>query len=170
MIAYPSENDYASYYGRYIRLVPPADILRTLASQIEDTLRLLGSIDEQRSLHRYAPDKWSVREVVGHLSDTERVFCYRALRISRNDKTPLPGFEQDDFVANGNADAILLKDHLDEYQQVRRASLALFRGMTEEMTSRRGIASDNPIAVRAIPYILAGHELHHRAILETRYL
>ncbi len=170
MIAYPAENDYAPYYGRYIGLVPQGDILRILDSQIGETLRLLGSIDEKKSLHRYASDKWSIREVVGHLSDTERVFSYRALRISRNDPTPLAGFEQNDFVANGNADSIPLKDHLEEFQHVRRASLALFHGMTEEMTGRRGIASDNPITVRAIPFILAGHELHHRGLLQKLYL
>ncbi len=170
MIAHPTENDYAPYYGRYIGLVPQGDILQILARQIEETLQLLGSVDEQKSLHRYAPDKWSIREVVGHLSDTERIFAYRALRISRNDPTPLAGFEQDDFVAHGNADAIPLKDHLEEYRQVRLASLSLFRGMTGEMTGRRGTASDNPITVRAIPFIMAGHELHHRGLIKKLYL
>ncbi len=170
MIERPGSNEHSPYYQRYIDLVPAGDILEILSRQVVETRRFLESIGEEKSKRRYAPGKWSIREVVGHLSDTERVFGYRALRFSRNDPTPLPSFEQDDFVRAGNADGRRLGGLLDEFEAVRRATLALYGGMSEEMLARGGTASGSYISVRSIPFIAAGHELHHVRVIREKYL
>ena len=119
---------------------------------------------------RYAPGKWSVKEILGHLNDTERIFAYRALRISRGDQTPLAGFEQDDYVRNGPFARHPLEDLIEDYIAVRRATISLFRNLDEAAWTRRGVASENEVTVRALAYMIAGHELHHRRILEEKYL
>lgn len=166
----PDETEYLSYYGRYISLVPDGDILSVLSRQFDDTLALLKSIPESRAAFRYAPDKWSIKEVVGHMIDTERIFAYRALRFARNDRTPLPGYEQDDYVANGSFDEYPLDDLSAEFESVRRSTLFLFKHLDEEAWMRRGVANDSEASVRALAYIIAGHELHHREVLRSRYL
>jgi hypothetical protein len=168
--ARPDPTEYAAYYGKYINLVPEGDILTTLGHQMDDTLALLRSIPEAQADSRYSPDKWSIKEVVGHLIDAERIFGYRALRFARNDQTSLQGFEQDDYVKYGGFGEQSLSDLASEYEHVRRANIYLLRGLGREAWDRRGIASDNEVSVRGLAYIIAGHELHHLGIIRTKYL
>ena len=168
-ISRPAPDEFFEYYGKYIDLVPGDDARPALRDQIEDTVRLLAPLDESKALHRYAPGKWSVKEVIGHLSDSERVFAYRALRMGRGDATPLPGFDEKTYVPAGRFDSRPLADIVHEFESVRAASLALFRGLDEEALLRRGTANGNTVSVRALAWILAGHELHHRGLLVERY-
>jgi hypothetical protein len=168
-ISRPEPGEYAPHYERYISLVSGSDILGTLDSQRRDTLLLLSGRDESDGDFRYAPDKWSAKEVLGHLSDTERIFAYRALRIARADRTPIEGFEQDDYVANGSFASRPLTERIEDYIAVRRATLTLLRNLDGAAWLRTGIANRNAVSVRAIAYLMAGHELHHRKILEERY-
>lgn len=168
-VARPEPNEYAAYYEKYISLVPGNDIAGALESQRVQTIQLFAGRSEREGNFRYAADKWTVKEVLGHMTDTERIFTYRALRIARGDKTPLPGFEQDDFVRNGGFGERPLASLADEFAQVRGASLALFKSFAQDAWMRRGTASDKEVSVRALAYMTAGHELHHRQILEERY-
>lgn len=165
----PEPGEYAPYYDRYISLISGTDILGTLESERRLTMLLLSGRDEVDGDYRYAPDKWSAKEVLGHICDTERIFAYRALRISRADRTPMEGFEQDDYVRNGPFSSRPLCELIDDYLAVRRATLTLFRNLNEEAWLRRGIANKNEVSVRALAYIIAGHEAHHRRILEEKY-
>lgn len=168
-IARPEPGEYAPYYDRYISLVPGNDIVTTLESQRRQMLLLLSGRDEADGDFRYAPDKWSMKEVLGHVCDTERIFAYRALRISRGDRTPIEGFEQDDYVRNGPFAQRPLAELIEDYIAVRRSTLTLLRNLDEQAWMRRGIANKNEVSVRAIAYTIAGHELHHRRILEEKY-
>ena len=168
-IARPQPGEYAPYYDRYISLVPGSDILATLDAQRRQMLLLLSGREEADGDFRYAPDKWTAKEVLGHVCDTERIFAYRALRISRADRTPIEGFEQDDYVRNGPFAQRPLCDLIEDYIAVRRATLTLFRYLDEPAWVRRGIANKNEVTVRALAYTIAGHELHHRGILEAKY-
>jgi uncharacterized damage-inducible protein DinB len=166
----PEASEYAPYYHRYISLVPDGNIIQTLDQQCTSTIDLIAGISDDRANYRYAPGKWSVKEVFGHVIDCERVFSYRALRIARNDRTPLAGFEQDDYVANGNFDHRRMIDLVAEYEHVRKVSLDLFGFLSEEAWGRRGVANNVEVSVRAIAWIIAGHELHHNQIVRTKYL
>jgi hypothetical protein len=168
-IGRPEPGEYAPYYDRYISLVFGTEILGTLEGQRRQTMLLLSGRDEADGEFRYAPDKWSAKEVLGHVCDTERIFAYRALRISRADRTPIEGFEQDDYVRNGPFAARPLCELIDDYLAVRRATLTLLRNLDETAWLRRGIANKNEVSVRALAYIIAGHEAHHRRILEEKY-
>ena len=165
----PAKTEYDAYYERYISLVPDEDVLVTLDLQLSETLILLRGLSEQHGAFRYEPKKWSVKEVLGHLIDTERVMSYRALRIGRNDRTPLAGFEQDDYIKYGDFDKRSVSKLSREFEQVRRATISLFRNLEPEAWERRGIANKVEVSVRALAYIIAGHELHHKAILKDRY-
>lgn len=166
----PDATEYLPYFDRYISLVPDGDILSILSEQLNETLALLQSIPEERAGFRYAPDKWSIKQLVGHMIDAERIFAYRALRFARNDATPLPGFEQDDYIRGSSFDDYPLQELAEEFASVRRATLFLFRHLSEEAWMRKGAANESEISVRALAYSLAGHELHHREILRNRYL
>jgi hypothetical protein len=166
----PDPGEYNPYYQKYISLVPGENIVATLSGQIEDTLVLLRGISESNGELRYAPDKWSIKEVIGHLIDAERIFTYRALRMARNDRTPLPGFEENDYVINGDFGGSRLADLADEFHTVRKSSVYFFKHLSEEAWTRRGVANNDEISVRAIAYVVAGHELHHLGIIRTRYL
>jgi len=166
----PEAGESAPYYSRYISLVPGNDILGALETQRRQTLLLLSARTEADGDLRYAPDKWTLKEVVGHLNDTERIMSYRALRISRGDQTPIEGYEQDDYVHNSPFARRPLEDLIEDYIAVRRATVSLFRNLDEAAWTRRGVANKNEVTVRALAYIIAGHELHHRKILEERYL
>jgi len=168
-VARPEPGEYAPYYDRYISLVAGTDILGTLESQRRQMLILLSGRDESEGDFRYAPDKWSVKELLGHVCDTERIFAYRALRIARADRTPIEGFEQDDYVRNSPVAARPLAELIEDYIAVRRATLTLLRNLDEQAWTRRGVANKNEVSVRALAYITAGHELHHRRILEEKY-
>jgi hypothetical protein len=165
----PEPGEYAPFYETYVSLVPGGDVIAQLESQRLQTAQLFAASTERDGNFRYAPGKWTIKEVVGHLSDSERVFSYRAMRIARGDQTPLPGFEQDDYVKNGNFGEQSLADLVAEYGAVRSATLALLRSFNAEAGARRGTASDKPVTVRALAFIIAGHELHHREILKERY-
>ena len=130
----------------------------------------MRSIPESQAGFRYAADKWSIKELVGHLIDTERIFSYRALRFARNDKTPLPGYEQDDYIRHASFDDCSLSELAAELESVRQSTLFLFKHLDEEAWMRRGVASESEVSVRALAYIIAGHELHHRRVLRDRYL
>jgi uncharacterized damage-inducible protein DinB len=168
-ISRPEAGEYNSYYERYISQVPGTDILATLDSQRRQTLLLFSGRDEADGNLRYAANKWTVNEVLGHVCDAERVFAYRALRIARGDRTPMEGFEQDDYVTNGPFARVALAELIEDYIAVRRASLTLLRNLDEGAWMRRGVANKNEITVRALAYVIAGHELHHRRILEEKY-
>jgi hypothetical protein len=168
-IGRPEPGEYAPYYDRYISLIQGTDILGMLESQRRQTMLLLSGREESDGDYRYAPDKWSAKEVLGHVCDTERIFAYRALRISRADRTPIEGFEQDDYVRNGPFAARPFAELIDDYLAVRRATLTLFRNLDDQAWIRRGIANKNEVSVRALAYIIAGHEAHHRRILEQKY-
>jgi hypothetical protein len=168
-IARPQAGEYAPYYDRYISLVQGDDILNTLDQQRRDTMLLLSGRDDDDGDFRYAPDKWSAKEVLGHVCDTERVFAYRALRFARADATPLEGFEQDDYVRNGPFAQRPLADQVEDFIAVRRATLSLLRNLDEAAWMRHGLANKNEVTVRALAYIIAGHELHHRRILVEKY-
>ena len=168
-IARPAADDFAPYSGRYISLVPDSEILGLLKQQSEDTLKLLKSRPESDGDLRYAPGKWTVKEILGHLTDSERVFAYRALRIARGDQTPMEGFEQDDWVRDGLFEQRSLTDLIEEFRSVRAATLSLFQNFSEKAWTRTGTANKNKVSVRALAYIIAGHELHHRRILQEKY-
>jgi hypothetical protein len=166
----PGTDEYLPYYETYVRLVGDGDVVAQLEAQIKETAAVVGKIPDSRGTFRYAPGKWSINEIMGHLIDGERMFANRALRFARGDKTPLPGFEQDDYIAGASFDDYPLSELLAEYEAVRRDTCFLFRHMTEEATTRRGVANGAEISVRALAYIAAGHELHHRGVIRDKYL
>lgn len=165
----PEAGEYAPYYQRYIDWLPQGDLLEGLRRQNADTVAMLSRLDEARALHRYEPGKWSVKEVVGHLADAERVFAYRALRIARADETPLASFDENTYVPAGGFDARPMASLLGELAAVRAASLALFSTFDAAAWTRMGTASGHRVSVRALVSIILGHELHHVAILRERY-
>jgi len=164
----PQPEEHAEYYAKYIKLVGD-DALGALRAQSASTPRLLSGLSDAQAMHRYAPGKWSVKEVVGHLLDGERVFGYRALRIARADATPLPGFDENAWVPAAHFDRRPMPDLVADYQTVRAATVALFSSFDEEALTRVGTANDNPFSVRALAHIIAGHELHHVGLLRDRY-
>ena len=168
--ARPGSDEYAPYYEKYTSLVPEGDVVETLTRQLGETLALLRSVPEDKAGSRYEPGKWSVKEVVGHMCDTERIFAYRALRFARGDRTELPGFEQDGYIESANFDARTLADLAEEFEHVRRSTIKLFGNLGADAWLRRGTASNNEVSVRALAHIAAGHELHHVGIIRERYL
>lgn len=166
----PGPDEFAPFYAGYVAKVPDGDIVETLASQITDTAKLIRSLPESMGDHRYGPDKWSIREVIGHMADGERIFAYRALRFARADETPLPGFDENTYVANAGFGSRTIDDLMSEFEHLRHATVHMLRGLDEAAMSRRGSANDKEISVRALAFIMAGHERHHLEILRTRYL
>ena len=165
----PAADEHLPYYGKYIALVPGDDAMPTLSSHIESWAPALRKLTDAQALHRYAPGKWSVKEVLGHVADGERVFTYRALRFARADATPLPGFDENMWVPNSGADQRPIADLADELRAVRAATVALFRSFDNEMLIRRGDANGAAISVRALAWICAGHAIHHHTLLRERY-
>jgi len=166
----PEIGEYSPNYLHYLKWLPDGDILEILERQGTETFKFFTGFGEKNALYRYDPDKWCIKEILLHLIDTERVFTYRALRISRGDTTPLPSYDQDEFIRNSNVMQRSLTDLSNEYQTVRSASLTLFRSLDEEMTLRVGTASGNLITERTIPCIIGGHELHHINIVKEKYM
>lgn len=166
----PVPGDCDPYYFTYINKVPDGDVAARLKSQIQDSLDLLEPLDETQAAHRYEPGKWSVKDVVGHLVDTERVFAARALHFARRDPSPLPGMEQNDYAREAEADSRTLKSLISEWEAVRLSTVALFQGMPVEFWPRRGKASGKEFTAGSLAWIIAGHELHHREVLKERYL
>ncbi|MGH7631046.1 MAG: DinB family protein [Gemmatimonadales bacterium] len=166
----PGAGEYAPAFADYVaRIADDEDIVAVLARQLDQFLASLHAIPELRGDYRYAPDKWSLKEVIGHLSDTERVFAYRALRIGRGDPTPLSSFDDQAYVGEMQAGERTVADLAAEWGHVRRATLALFEHLPAAAWSRRGTASERPISVRALAYIIGGHVRHHVEVLEARY-
>lgn len=166
----PAAGEYLPYYEKYIGLVPDADLIELLARNADETLAILRDQGAEIADHAYAEGKWTVKEVIGHLCDAERIFAYRLLRIARADATPLSGFDETAYVPPGRFGERTLESLLEEFAAIRQASIALIAGLPEDAWSRSGVANDAAISARALAYILAGHELHHREILLTRYL
>jgi hypothetical protein len=165
----PGADEYFNDYEPYIRLVPGDDAMAALASHIDRWLPSLRRITDAQALHRYAPGKWSVKEVLGHVCDGERVFSYRALRFARADETPLPGFEENAWVSASATDRRPIGEIVDELATIRAATVALFRSFDPAMLARRGKANDKAISVRALAWIIGGHAMHHQTGLRERY-
>src|SRR4029450_7765113 len=162
MIGPPQRDEAAPYYFRYIDRIPSPDVLGVLAGQLEETPPFLRGFSEEQSLHRYAPGKWSAREVLSHVNDAERLCAFRAFWCARGFDSPLPSFDQDSSAVAAKPDDVAWERHVEEFEAGRRGTLALFENFPEEAWSRRGIASDNPFSVRALAYITAGHLAHHQ--------
>jgi uncharacterized damage-inducible protein DinB len=160
MIKRPDPSEYFEYYGRYVDLVPDGDILVILGAEMQRTLDVLAGVGPELADHRYAPEKWSVKEVIGHVIDAERLFGYRALHFARRDPAPLPSMEENDWARASNAAARSIQSLAGEYELVRRSHIALLSGT----------ASGYKFSVRTFPYLMAGHEMHHRGVLLERYL
>jgi hypothetical protein len=166
----PAPDEHLPYYAGYISQVPDGDLLTLLDRQCAETVGFLRGLPRARWTYRYARGKWSVAEVVGHVCDTERIFAYRALRFARGDATPLAGFEQDDYVPVGKFDAREPGRLIEEFEAVRRATIALLRDLPDDAPQRRGVANNAEISVRALAFIIAGHERHHLRVLRERYV
>lgn len=166
----PQPDEYAPNFANYINAVPDGEPVKLLESQLADWLRVLNSLEEEAGDFRYAPGKWSIKEMLGHVSDAERIFAYRLLRIARGDKTPLPSFEQDDYIKVANFSSRRLTGLAAEFEAVRRATLLLASSLDEQALQRKGTASNNPISARALLFIIAGHDRHHWKILQEKYL
>ncbi len=167
----PASDEYAPFYSDYIqRGTTRGDAFSALLKQIDELNTALGKMTDEQARFKFGPAEWSIKEVIGHLNDVERVFSYRLLRISRNDQTPLPGFEQEDYVREAGFDNFTLKDLLLEFEFLRRANFLAINNMTDSAVDHRGIASGNPISARALIYMLIGHVDHHMASLHEKYL
>jgi uncharacterized damage-inducible protein DinB len=170
MMRRPERSEFAEYYSTYVDKVPDGDIRQILESQSADVPRLLEAIPESQADYRYAAGKWSIREVLAHLNDCERLFVFRAFWFARGFAGPLPSFDQNLAMTGAAADSRSWANHIEEFRAVRAATLTLFRNLPTEAWDRRGVASDNPVTVRALAYITAGHVAHHVALLNERYL
>lgn len=166
----PVAGDYAEFYATYVTRVPAGDVVATLRDQLAETLTLLRGVDPSRTTTGYAPGKWSIRDVVLHMADTERVMAYRAMRIARADTTPLASFDENAWTPVAGANARTMDSLLAEFEAVRHATVALLDGLPAEAWSRRGTASGKGVSVRALAWIIAGHERHHLAVIRERYL
>ncbi len=166
----PAPTEYAQPYADYVANVPETDIFSAIEQQSAETQKLLASIDEVKAAYRYAEGKWSVKEVIGHFTDSERIFAYRALAIARGETQPLPGFDEKDYVRNASFDSWKLGDLSEHYALVRRSTIVLFQNFPDAAWENRGTASNYPITVRAIAWIIVGHERHHLKVLRERYL
>jgi hypothetical protein len=166
----PDRTEAAEYYFTYIDQVPAGDICDILEAQLSEVVVLLRGVSEDRSLGRYAPDKWTIRQVVNHVNDAERLFVFRALWFARGFDSPLPSFDQDVAVSAARADERPLSSHVEEFTAIRSASVAFFRSLSADAWTRRGVASGFPFSVHALAFITAGHARHHARILDERYL
>jgi hypothetical protein len=166
----PAANEFAAYYSTYVDSITSDNILGELQAQLDLVLSILTGISEEKSLHRYAADKWSIRQLLNHVNDTERVFAYRALWFARGFDTALPGFDQNVAVPTAAAEQFSWTSHVEDFRAVRAGTLTFFRNLPEEAWGRSGVASGNPVTVRALAYIIAGHVAHHVALLRERYL
>ena len=166
----PGRDEAAPYYFTYIDRIASDDIVRVLTNQLQEVPAFLSQISEEKSLHRYAPEKWSIRQVLNHVNDTERTFAFRALWFGRGFSEPLASFDQNTAANGARADDYSWASHVTDFRDVRNATLSLLQNLPEEAWSRKGVASGNAVTVRALAYIIAGHLSHHIAILQGRYL
>lgn len=165
----PDPAEYAPYFQRYLELVPEDDIVNALETQMGLTSSILRSVDEERSNFRYAPGKWTIKQVVGHMGDTERILAFRALAISRGETNPLPGFDEDSYVRGADFDSWPFPDLADSLVIVRRANVLMFRHLSGDAWERRGVANQNPTSVRGLAFTILGHERHHLRVLREKY-
>jgi uncharacterized damage-inducible protein DinB len=165
----PEPTEYAPFYAGYVKNVTEDDIVAAIEAQTRETAALLARIGEEKASYRYGPDKWSVKEVVGHVTDAERIFAYRALAIARGDKASLPGFDEQEYMRSAGFEQRSMTSIAEEYAAARQATLALFRGFSDEAWQRSGTANNTGISVRAIAHICLGHERHHLNVLRERY-
>ena len=166
----PGSGEFATFYAGYVSRVPDlVDAPQVLRTQGAAAASTFAALDDERAGHRYQPEKWSIREMLGHLCDAERIFAYRLLRIARGDQTPLPGFEENDYVRAAGSDARLVADLVEEWRAIRHATATLVAGLGDDTAARRGTMNGNPITVRALAYIIVGHVDHHLDVLRTRY-
>ena len=166
----PSQKEYAAYYNGYISLVPNGNLLQILEKQNEQFCEFLAQVDEHKADFRYAKNKWSIKEVIGHIIDVELVFLYRALRISRKDKTNIPGFDQDNYVTNSTFSDVSLSDLVEQFYNLRKTSIAILSSFSDKMWKQKGKANSQTVSVRALGYIMAGHVIHHMKVIHTKYL
>jgi len=166
----PASEESSDYYKTYIHKVPKDDFLQVLKQAVPETTALMRGFSEEQWMHRYSPGKWSIKEVMLHIIDTERIMAYRALRISRGDKTPMAGFDQDDYIPFSKADSRSPESIIEEYNAVRQASIQLFEHLDDEHLATVGTASGQPFTPRALGFAVAGHEIHHLMVLQDRYL
>lgn len=167
----PESSEYQDYFAGYVSLVPlEGDLISIFREQTKEILSFISTLSEEQGNYRYAPEKWSIKQVIGHLTDTERIMSYRLLRIARGDTTPLAGFEENGYVSTGNFEAFSLKELLDHFMLVRESTLALMISLPEEAWTRIGTSNNGALSVRAQACILVGHDLHHMNILKERYL
>lgn len=169
MVDRPQASEYVPYMERYISLVPDGELLALMSQQAKSTYDDLKRISEEQSYHRYAPDKWTIKEVVGHMADTERIFAYRMLCIARGEQASLPGFDENAYVGGGHFNKLAFDALVEELAGVRQSTISLCRTIHDEAWTRIGSANGNPISVRALAYSLLGHELHHLNIVKDRY-
>jgi hypothetical protein len=167
---HPQKDEYPAYYHTYVDTVPDGDIIKILKKQSDQIYKLLQNVSKKISLFRYSPGKWSVREIIGHMIDTERIFAYRALRFARNDQNDLPGFDENEYVRQSIYNDIKLKELVDEFCALRKSNTMMFKNFSDEITQRKGRANGNSFTVRAMAYIMAGHVNHHLGIIKERYL
>lgn len=166
----PQWHEYPPFFRRYLSAVPDGDVLDLMETGIDETLHLLGRLDERRAETRYAPGKWSVKEVAAHMSDTERILATRALRFARGDETPLPGFDQDAYAAGLDLSGRSMASVLAELVSVRAATVAMYRGFPPDALRRTGSVDGEPLSVRALAFVIVGHERHHQTVLRDRYV
>lgn len=165
----PTASDYAPPHAGYVSLVPEEDAVAAIEQQSAETQRLLSMLDDERASHRYEDGKWSVKQVLGHMIDSEQILRYRALAIARGESAPLPGFDENAYVENANFDEWKVGDLAELYAITRRATILFFRNLAEEAWDRRGIANDNAVSVRGLAFVIVGHERHHLKVLRERY-
>ena len=170
MLQRPAADEHAPYYGTYVSLVPEGDVCDHMRAQLHETIALLSGVNDAQAARAYGPGKWTLKEALLHVIDAERVFSYRMLRVARGDATPLPGFEQDDWVPESGANSRSVASLLLEFSAVRAATLLLMESIEPAAWTRRGTASEKPVSARALAYICAGHERHHQRIFRERYL
>ncbi len=170
MLKKPEANEYAPYYKAYVNSVPEGDLLEILAGQNKETVKLLKDLDDEQAHFRYAPEKWTIKEVIGHITDTERIMAYRLLCISRGETAMLPGYDDNEYVKNANFNRFPINELLEQLSIVRQNTITLVKSLEEEALLQRGNANGTEVSVRAIAYIIAGHELHHRSLIINRYM
>ncbi|MED3561319.1 DinB family protein [Bacillus xiapuensis] len=170
MLQRPNESEYPAYYQPYIQLVPEGNLLQVLKDELQKTITLFEGISEEDSYFRYDENKWSIKEVLCHMADTERIMSYRLLRVGRGDETPLAGFNENDYVNGSQIERLPLKNILDDFLATRNATISLIQNMPETAWENKGVANDTPITTRSIAYIIAGHAIHHKKIITERYL
>ncbi|MBC8754920.1 DinB family protein [Kordia sp. YSTF-M3] len=170
MIPFPEPTEYNPYYSQYVQHLKGEDVLDALEKGVTSINDLMTSLTEEKLRSAYAEGKWTIKEVLQHIMDTERIFCNRALRFARNDKTELPGFEQDDYVPFSDANERNSMEMLREYNAIRQATITMFQGFSDDMFARVGVASGSNMSVRAIAHVVTGHERHHVRVIKERYL